>query len=138
MDNSSSASSSQQVSPPHTSLRTDDSQPPMLGQESVDGMSSSTVDSGLLFNLADLQMFVSKRAFWFILDKCERTAITSGYKRTMNALLSSQIQSNTFSRQPEQTTGVVEFSTRCRKKGNFFFFFLNNFMHFNVFVIKCT
>uniref|UniRef100_H3BVW1 BAF chromatin remodeling complex subunit BCL7B a n=1 Tax=Tetraodon nigroviridis TaxID=99883 RepID=H3BVW1_TETNG len=36
MDNSSSASSSQQVSPPHTSLRTDDSQPPMLGQESVD------------------------------------------------------------------------------------------------------
>lgn len=39
MDNSSSTSSSQQVSPPHTSsLRTEDSQPPMLGQESVDGM----------------------------------------------------------------------------------------------------
>lgn len=38
MDNSSSTSSSQQVSPPHTSsLRTEDSQPPMLGQESVDG-----------------------------------------------------------------------------------------------------
>ncbi|XP_029027105.1 B-cell CLL/lymphoma 7 protein family member B-B [Betta splendens] len=37
MDNSSSNSSSQQVSPPHTSsLRTEDSQPPMLGQESVD------------------------------------------------------------------------------------------------------
>lgn len=37
MDNSSSTSSSQQVSPPHTSsLRTEDSQPPMLGQESVD------------------------------------------------------------------------------------------------------
>lgn len=35
MDNSSS-SSSQQVSPPHTSLRTEDSQPPMLGQEAVD------------------------------------------------------------------------------------------------------
>uniref|UniRef100_A0AAV2J7Q5 B-cell CLL/lymphoma 7 protein family member B n=1 Tax=Knipowitschia caucasica TaxID=637954 RepID=A0AAV2J7Q5_KNICA len=35
MDNSSS-SSSQQVSPPHTSLRTEDSQPPMLGQEIVD------------------------------------------------------------------------------------------------------
>ncbi|XP_033832363.1 B-cell CLL/lymphoma 7 protein family member B-B [Periophthalmus magnuspinnatus] len=35
MDNSSS-SSSQQVSPPHTSLRTEDSQPPMLGQETVD------------------------------------------------------------------------------------------------------
>lgn len=52
MDNSSSASSSQQVSPPHTSLRTDDSQPPMLGQESVDGMSPSTVHSGLLYRLA--------------------------------------------------------------------------------------
>lgn len=39
MDNSSSTSSSQQVSPPHTSsVRTEDSQPPMLGQESVDGM----------------------------------------------------------------------------------------------------
>ncbi|XP_074535967.1 B-cell CLL/lymphoma 7 protein family member B-B isoform X1 [Halichoeres trimaculatus] len=39
MDNSSSTSSSQQVSPPHSSsLRTEDSQPPMLGQESVDGM----------------------------------------------------------------------------------------------------
>lgn len=37
MDNSSSTSSSQQVSPPHTySLRAEDSQPPMLGQESVD------------------------------------------------------------------------------------------------------
>ncbi|XP_054649200.1 B-cell CLL/lymphoma 7 protein family member B-B [Dunckerocampus dactyliophorus] len=37
MDNSSSTSSSQQVSPPHTSnLRTEDSQPPMLGQEIVD------------------------------------------------------------------------------------------------------
>lgn len=38
MDNSSSTSSSQQVSPPHTSstLRSEDSQPPMLGQESVD------------------------------------------------------------------------------------------------------
>ncbi|XP_057695118.1 B-cell CLL/lymphoma 7 protein family member B-B [Corythoichthys intestinalis] len=36
LDNSSSNSSSQQVSPPHTSLRTEDSQPPMLGQESVD------------------------------------------------------------------------------------------------------
>ncbi|XP_077467427.1 B-cell CLL/lymphoma 7 protein family member B-B isoform X1 [Stigmatopora argus] len=37
MDNSSSNSSSQQVSPPHTSsLRTEDSQPPMLGQETVD------------------------------------------------------------------------------------------------------
>lgn len=37
MDNSSSTSSSQQVSPPHTSsVRTEDSQPPMLGQESVD------------------------------------------------------------------------------------------------------
>ncbi|XP_026221033.1 B-cell CLL/lymphoma 7 protein family member B-B isoform X1 [Anabas testudineus] len=37
MDNSSSTSSSQQVSPPHTSsLRTEDSQPPMLGQESAD------------------------------------------------------------------------------------------------------
>ncbi|XP_028275691.1 B-cell CLL/lymphoma 7 protein family member B-B isoform X2 [Parambassis ranga] len=37
MDNSSSTSSSQQVSPPHTSsIRTEDSQPPMLGQESVD------------------------------------------------------------------------------------------------------
>uniref|UniRef100_A0A8C7WP81 BAF chromatin remodeling complex subunit BCL7B a n=1 Tax=Oryzias sinensis TaxID=183150 RepID=A0A8C7WP81_9TELE len=37
MDNSSSNSSSQQVSPPHTfSLRAEDSQPPMLGQESVD------------------------------------------------------------------------------------------------------
>ncbi|XP_068173790.1 B-cell CLL/lymphoma 7 protein family member B-B [Antennarius striatus] len=37
MDNSSSTSSSQQVSPPHTSsLRMEDSQPPMLGQESVD------------------------------------------------------------------------------------------------------
>ncbi|XP_037335045.2 B-cell CLL/lymphoma 7 protein family member B-B isoform X1 [Pungitius pungitius] len=37
MDNSSSTSSSQQVSPPHTSsLRTEDSQPPMLGHESVD------------------------------------------------------------------------------------------------------
>ncbi|KAK7883316.1 hypothetical protein WMY93_029490 [Mugilogobius chulae] len=35
MDNSSS-SSSQQVSPPHTSLRAEDSQPPMLGQEIVD------------------------------------------------------------------------------------------------------
>lgn len=35
MDNSSS-SSSQQVSPPHTSLRAEDSQPPMLGQETVD------------------------------------------------------------------------------------------------------
>ena len=39
MDNSSSTSSSQQVSPPQTSsLRAEDSQPPMLGQESVDGM----------------------------------------------------------------------------------------------------
>uniref|UniRef100_G3NXP8 BAF chromatin remodeling complex subunit BCL7B b n=1 Tax=Gasterosteus aculeatus TaxID=69293 RepID=G3NXP8_GASAC len=39
MDNSSSTSSSQQVSPPHTSgLRTEDSQPPMLGHESVDGI----------------------------------------------------------------------------------------------------
>uniref|UniRef100_A0A3Q3W6C0 BAF chromatin remodeling complex subunit BCL7B n=1 Tax=Mola mola TaxID=94237 RepID=A0A3Q3W6C0_MOLML len=38
IDNSSSTSSSQQVSPPHSSsLRTEDSQPPMLGQESVDG-----------------------------------------------------------------------------------------------------
>ncbi|KAM8853316.1 B-cell CLL/lymphoma 7 protein family member B-B [Synchiropus splendidus] len=38
MDNSSSNSSSQQVSPPHnSSLRTEDSQPPMLGQEIVDG-----------------------------------------------------------------------------------------------------
>lgn len=38
MDNSSSNSSSQQVSPPHTSiLRAEDSQPPMLGQEIVDG-----------------------------------------------------------------------------------------------------
>lgn len=37
-NNSSSPSSSQQVSPPHTSsLRAEDSQPPMLGQESVDG-----------------------------------------------------------------------------------------------------
>uniref|UniRef100_A0A3Q3WS49 BAF chromatin remodeling complex subunit BCL7B n=1 Tax=Mola mola TaxID=94237 RepID=A0A3Q3WS49_MOLML len=37
IDNSSSTSSSQQVSPPHSSsLRTEDSQPPMLGQESVD------------------------------------------------------------------------------------------------------
>ncbi|XP_026148308.1 B-cell CLL/lymphoma 7 protein family member B-B [Mastacembelus armatus] len=37
LDNSSSTSSSQQVSPPHTSsLRTEDSQPPMLGQEIVD------------------------------------------------------------------------------------------------------
>ncbi|XP_008308060.1 B-cell CLL/lymphoma 7 protein family member B-B [Cynoglossus semilaevis] len=37
MDNSSSNSSSQQVSPPHTSiLRAEDSQPPMLGQEIVD------------------------------------------------------------------------------------------------------
>ncbi|KAM9317804.1 B-cell CLL/lymphoma 7 protein family member B-B [Pholidichthys leucotaenia] len=37
MDNSSSTSSSQQVSPPHTSsLRAEDSQPPMLGQEIVD------------------------------------------------------------------------------------------------------
>ncbi|XP_013873619.1 B-cell CLL/lymphoma 7 protein family member B-B isoform X2 [Austrofundulus limnaeus] len=37
MDNSSSNSSSQQVSPPHSySLRAEDSQPPMLGQESVD------------------------------------------------------------------------------------------------------
>ncbi|KAM3616917.1 uncharacterized protein V6R79_026011 [Siganus canaliculatus] len=37
LDNSSSTSSSQQVSPPHTSsLRAEDSQPPMLGQESVD------------------------------------------------------------------------------------------------------
>ncbi|XP_061576262.1 B-cell CLL/lymphoma 7 protein family member B-B [Cololabis saira] len=37
MDNSSSTSSSQHVSPPHTySLRAEDSQPPMLGQESVD------------------------------------------------------------------------------------------------------
>ncbi|XP_029373885.1 B-cell CLL/lymphoma 7 protein family member B-B [Echeneis naucrates] len=37
MDNSSSTSSSQQVSPPHSSsIRTEDSQPPMLGQESVD------------------------------------------------------------------------------------------------------
>lgn len=37
MDNSSSTSSSQQVSPPHSSsLRTEDSQPPMLGQEIVD------------------------------------------------------------------------------------------------------
>lgn len=35
MDNSSS-SSSQQVSPPHTSARAEDSQPPMLGQESVE------------------------------------------------------------------------------------------------------
>ncbi|XP_034024062.1 B-cell CLL/lymphoma 7 protein family member B-B [Thalassophryne amazonica] len=43
MDNSSSNSSSQQVSPPHTSsLRTEDSQPPMLGQETVD----DTVHSG--------------------------------------------------------------------------------------------
>lgn len=38
MDNSSSNCSSQQVSPPHTfSLRAEDSQPPMLGQETVDG-----------------------------------------------------------------------------------------------------
>ncbi|XP_069003938.1 B-cell CLL/lymphoma 7 protein family member B-B [Embiotoca jacksoni] len=37
MDNSSSTSSSQQVSPPQpSSLRTEDSQPPMLGQEIVD------------------------------------------------------------------------------------------------------
>lgn len=37
LDNSSSTSSSQHVSPPHTfSLRAEDSQPPMLGQESVD------------------------------------------------------------------------------------------------------
>lgn len=36
-NNSSSTSSSQQVSPPHNSgLRAEDSQPPMLGQESVD------------------------------------------------------------------------------------------------------
>ncbi|XP_056139603.1 B-cell CLL/lymphoma 7 protein family member B-B [Lampris incognitus] len=36
-DNTSSTSSSQQVSPPHnSSLRMEDSQPPMLGQESVD------------------------------------------------------------------------------------------------------
>lgn len=36
-DNSSSTSSSQHVSPPHSSgLRPEDSQPPMLGQESVD------------------------------------------------------------------------------------------------------
>nr|XP_057936886.1 B-cell CLL/lymphoma 7 protein family member B-B [Doryrhamphus excisus] len=36
-NNSSSTSSSQQVSPPHTSnLRAEDSQPPMLGQETVD------------------------------------------------------------------------------------------------------
>lgn len=39
MDNSSSTSSSQQVTPPHTSgLPTEDSQPPMLGQETVEGM----------------------------------------------------------------------------------------------------
>ena len=38
MDNSSSNSSSQHLSPPHpSSLRTDDAPPPMLGQESVDG-----------------------------------------------------------------------------------------------------
>ena len=44
MDNSSSTSSSQQVSPPHTSsLRTEDSQPPMLGQESVDGTCMMTL-----------------------------------------------------------------------------------------------
>ncbi|XP_056296878.1 B-cell CLL/lymphoma 7 protein family member B-B [Pseudoliparis swirei] len=37
MENSSSTSSSQQLSPPHASgLRAEDSQPPMLGQESVD------------------------------------------------------------------------------------------------------
>uniref|UniRef100_A0A3B5LYS5 BAF chromatin remodeling complex subunit BCL7B b n=1 Tax=Xiphophorus couchianus TaxID=32473 RepID=A0A3B5LYS5_9TELE len=37
LDNSSSTSSSQHVSPPHTySLRAEDSQPPMLGQETVD------------------------------------------------------------------------------------------------------
>ncbi|XP_056466879.1 B-cell CLL/lymphoma 7 protein family member B-B isoform X1 [Gadus chalcogrammus] len=37
MDNSSSNSSSQHLSPPHpSSLRTDDAPPPMLGQESVD------------------------------------------------------------------------------------------------------
>jgi len=40
MDNSSS-SSSQHVSPPHTSLRAEDSQPPMLGQETVDESVSS-------------------------------------------------------------------------------------------------
>ncbi|XP_072317906.1 B-cell CLL/lymphoma 7 protein family member B-B [Eucyclogobius newberryi] len=43
MDNSSS-SSSQQVSPPHTSLRTEDSQPPMLGQEIVDESVNSRRD----------------------------------------------------------------------------------------------
>lgn len=43
MDNSSSNSSSQQVSPPHSySLRAEDSQPPMLGQESVDGTWTAT------------------------------------------------------------------------------------------------
>ncbi|XP_028320860.1 B-cell CLL/lymphoma 7 protein family member B-B [Gouania willdenowi] len=37
LDNSSSTSSSQQVSPPHSSsLRAEDSQPPMLGQEIID------------------------------------------------------------------------------------------------------
>ncbi|PWA20471.1 hypothetical protein CCH79_00003700 [Gambusia affinis] len=37
LDNSSSTSSSQHVSPPHTyNLRAEDSQPPMLGQETVD------------------------------------------------------------------------------------------------------
>lgn len=53
-NNSSSTSSSQQVSPPHTSaLRAEDSQPPMLGQESVDGESapppSLCPDFGRLF-----------------------------------------------------------------------------------------
>lgn len=48
-NNSSSTSSSQQVSPPHTSsLRAEDSQPPMLGQESVDGESlwPTSIDFG--------------------------------------------------------------------------------------------
>lgn len=49
MDNSSSTSSSQQVSPPHaSSLRAEDSQPPMLGQESVDGMWITCTASHLL------------------------------------------------------------------------------------------
>lgn len=62
-------------------------------------------------------------------DKCERTTITFKYKPylTITTLLSWQIQSNRFSWQTEQITGVMEFSTWYWKKGHFF---PNNFMHF--------
>lgn len=58
MDNSSSTSSSQQVSPPHTSsLRTEDSQPPMLGQESVDGTCMMT----LFFLMLHIMSVIKKK-----------------------------------------------------------------------------